>query len=224
MEINSQTTAIVITDPQNAFLSPNGSGYELIKEVLEKVNTIENLDLVFKTAKQQNYQVFISPHYYYPYDHKWEFLSAGEKMMHDLKLFDVNAPQTAVAAASQADFLEKFKPYIEDGKTIITSPHKIFGPESNDLVLQLRKRGFSKVLVAGVNSNICVDSHMRELVEQGFEVAVIHDATAAPGMDAYNAGKVNFGLLSSGSWTTKEVIEKMNSSKAMNTEGVLASR
>lgn len=61
-----------------------------------------------------------------------------------------------------------------------------------------------------MNSNICVDSHMRELVEQGFEVAVIHDATAAPGMDAYNAGKLNFGLLSSGSWTAKEAAEKMS--------------
>ncbi|MBA2939635.1 cysteine hydrolase [Paenibacillus sp. CGMCC 1.16610] len=211
MEINQQTTAIVVTDPQNAFLSPSGSGYELTKNVIKEVNMIENLELIFKTAKQQNYQVFISPHYYYPHDHKWEILSVGEKMMHDLKLFDVTSPQTEVPQSSQADFYELYKPYIEDGKTIITSPHKIFGPESTDLVLQLRKRGFSKVLLAGMNSNICVDSHMRELVEQGFEVAVIHDATAAPGMDAYNAGKLNFGLLSSGSWTAKEAAEKMSS-------------
>jgi nicotinamidase-related amidase len=210
MEINQQTTAIVVTDPQNAFLSPSGSGYELTKDVIKEVNMIENLELVFKTAKQQNYQVFISPHYYYPHDHKWEILSVGEKMMHDLKLFDVNSPQTEVPQSSQADFYDLYKPYIEDGKTIVTSPHKIFGPESTDLVLQLRKRGFSKVLLAGMNSNICVDSHMRELVEQGFEVAVIHDATAAPGMDAYNAGKLNFGLLSSGSWTAKEAAEKMS--------------
>ncbi|MDU0204804.1 MULTISPECIES: cysteine hydrolase [Paenibacillus] len=211
MEINQQTTAIVVTDPQNAFLSPSGSGYELTKDVIKEVNMIENLELVFKTAKQHNYQVFVSPHYYYPHDHKWEILSVGEKMMHDLKLFDVTSPQTEVPQSSQADFYELYKPYIEDGKTIITSPHKIFGPESTDLVLQLRKRGFSKVLLAGMNSNICVDSHMRELVEQGFEVAVIHDATAAPGMDAYNAGKLNFGLLCSGSWTAKEAAEKMSS-------------
>ncbi|MBA2939766.1 isochorismatase family protein [Paenibacillus sp. CGMCC 1.16610] len=209
MNIDYKTTAVVVTDPQNAFLSPTGSGYELTKDVLNEVNTIKNLDLVFKTAKEQNYQVFISPHYYYPHDHKWEILSAGEKMMHDLMMFNVDGPQTAVPKSSQADFYDLYKPYIEDGKTIITSPHKIFGPETNDLVLQLRKRGMSKVLLAGMNSNICVDSHMRELVEQGFEVAVIFDATGAPGFDAYNAGKVNFGILSSGSWTTEEAIGKM---------------
>ncbi len=64
-------------------------------------------------------------------------------------------------------------------------------------------------MISGMNSNICVDAHMRELVEQGFEVAVIHDATAAPGMEAYNAGKVNFGLLCSESWTTVEAVEHM---------------
>ena len=164
MKINQQTTAIVITDPQNAFLSPLGTGYELTKDVIAEVDTINNLELLFKKAKELDYQVFVSPHYYYPHDHKWETLSVGEKMTHDLKMFDVDGSQMPVESNTQADFFEAFKPYIEDGKTIITSPHKIFGPESNDLVLQLRKRGFSKVLVAGMNSNICVDSHMRELV------------------------------------------------------------
>jgi len=40
-----------------------------------------------------------------------------------------------------ADWLELYKPYIQDGKTIVASPHKVYGPETNDLVLQLRKRG-----------------------------------------------------------------------------------
>ncbi|SDW09778.1 cysteine hydrolase [Paenibacillus sp. CF384] len=211
MKIDTKTTAVVVTDPQNAFLAQDGSGYDLTKEVLREVNTIANMERVFKTAKENGYQVFISPHYYYPHDHKWDFVSVGEQMMHNLKMFNVDGPQKDVPRSSQADFYEAFKPYIEDGKTVVTSPHKIFGPESNDLVLQLRKRGISKILLAGMNSNICVDSHMRELVEQGFEVAVIHDATGAPGMDAYNAGKVNFGLLCSGSWTTDEAVRYMTS-------------
>ncbi|WMX58809.1 isochorismatase family protein [Peribacillus sp. R9-11] len=69
----------------------------------------------------------------------------------------------------------------------MTSPHKIFGPESNDLVLQLRKRGINTVIIGGMNTNLCVDSHMRELVEQEFKVYIVSDATAAPGKDAFNA-------------------------------------
>jgi hypothetical protein len=49
-----------------------------------------------------------------------------------------------------ADWLERFKPYIEDGKTIVVSPHRVWGPETNDLVLQLRKRQISKIILGGM--------------------------------------------------------------------------
>lgn len=210
MKLNQQNTALVITDPQNEFLTPGGAGYELAKDVIEANNTLGNLELLLKTAKQLGYPVFVSPHYYYPHDHKWSILSVGEEMMHNLKMFHRESPYSEVMSGSGADFVDSLKPYLEDGETIITSPHKVFGPESNDLVLQLRKRGIGKVLLAGMNSNICVESHMRALVEQGFEVGVVHDATAAPGMDAYKAAMVNFGLLSSASWTTGEAVSHMS--------------
>jgi hypothetical protein len=58
--------------------------------------------------------------------------------------------------------------------------HRVWGPESNDLVLQLRKRKISKIILGGMLANMCVESHLRELLEQGFEVAVVKDATAGP--------------------------------------------
>lgn len=105
-------------------------------------------------------------------------------MMQENNMFQSKGPQKQIESASGADFYESFKPYLEDDKTIITSPHKIFGPESNDLVLQLRKRGINTVIIGGMNTNLCVDSHMRELVEQGFKVYIVSDATAAPGKEA----------------------------------------
>ena len=79
-----------------------------------------------------------------------------------------------------ADWLERFKRYIEDGRTIVVAPHRVWGPETNDLVLQLRKRRISKIILSGMLANMCVESHLGELSEQGFEVAVVKDATAAP--------------------------------------------
>lgn len=29
----------------------------------------------------------------------------------------------------------RYKPFIEDGKTIVVSPHKVYGTQTNDLVL-----------------------------------------------------------------------------------------
>jgi nicotinamidase-related amidase len=71
-------------------------------------------------------------------------------------------------SGSGADWLERYKPYIEDGKAVVCSPHKVYGPENNDVVLQLRKRGIGKVILGGMSANLCVESHLHELLEQGF--------------------------------------------------------
>ncbi|TDI99135.1 MAG: cysteine hydrolase, partial [Candidatus Dadabacteria bacterium] len=57
--------------------------------------------------------------------------------------------------------------------------------------------------------------HMRELLEQGFEVAVVKDATAAaivPEGDGYQAAVINYRFLANTVWTTDEAIENIKNS------------
>jgi len=221
MSIDSERTALVITDPQNDFLSPAGVTWEVVGESVTENNTVENIETLLKTAKENGIQVFISPHYYYPPDHGWQFEGALEALMHNIGMFDRKGPLSLEDfEGSGADWLERYKSYIKDGKTVIASPHKVYGPESNDLVLQLRKRGIDKVILAGMSANLCVESHMRELLEQGFEVAVVKDATAAakvPEGDGYQTALVNFRFLANTVWTTEEAIEaiKLSESEAV---------
>ena len=205
----NKNTAIVVTDPQVEFLKPVGAGYGLTKDILEEVNTIDNLAALLKTAKERDFKVFISPHYFYPHDHKWQFGGAGETMMLEQNMFARNDQYSPVVEGSGADIIEELKPMLDDD-TIITSPHKIFGPESNDLALQLRKNGIDTVVLAGMNANLCVDSHMRELNENGFKVIVATDAIGAPGKDAYQAAMTNFGFIANQVMTTEEVIDQLN--------------
>ena len=201
-------TALVITDPQNDFLSPEGVAWTVVSESVTENHTVDHIETLLKAAKENNVPVFISPHYYYPTDHGWKFEGALEKLMHDIHMFDRKGPLDLEGFEnSGADFLARLKPYIEDGKTVITSPHKVYGPETNDLTLQLRKRGIDKVILAGMSANLCVESHMRELLEEGFEVAVVKDATAAakvPEGDGYQAAVVNFRFMANAVWTTVE--------------------
>jgi nicotinamidase-related amidase len=136
-----------------------------------------------------------------------------ETLMHEIGMFDrFSALSTDDFEGSGADWLAQYKPYIEDGKTVITSPHKVFGPETNDLVLQLRKQGISKVIIAAMSANLCTESHMRELQEQGFEVMVVTDATAAaqlPGLDGYAAAMVNFRMIASDVADTETTVARM---------------
>ncbi|MFF9126649.1 cysteine hydrolase family protein [Streptomyces sp. NPDC014889] len=86
------------------------------------------------------------------------------------------------------------------------------GPESNDLVLQLRKRGVSQVILAGMAANLCTEGHLRELIEQGFEVAVVRDATAGPRLpegDGYLSALINFRFLASAVWSTEQTIRQL---------------
>ncbi len=214
-ELEAGRTAVVITDPQVDFLSPDGVVWGIVGPSVEEHNTVENLKTLLEAAHAGNVPVFISPHYYYPSDKKWKFTGALEAMMHSVGMFDRQGPLTSDGfEGSGADWHEPLKPLIEQDSVVVTSPHKVFGPESNDLVLQLRKQGIDKVVLAGMSANLCVEAHMRELIEQGFEVAVISDATAAavlPGGDAYAGAMLNFRMIASSVQSTEEIAGQLKS-------------
>lgn len=212
---NSRTTALVITDPQNDFLSPDGVTWGVVGESVTENNTVEHIEHLLEAAKENHIPIFISPHYYYPTDHQWEFEGALEKMMHDINMFDrKGALSLEDFEDSGADWLSRYKTYIDDGETVVVSPHKVYGPETNDLVLQLRKRGIDKVILAGMSANLCVEAHMRELLEQGFDVTVVKDATAAaktPDLgDGYETALTNFRFMANAVVTTEEAVDTVS--------------
>jgi len=214
MVLDLKRTALVVTDPQIDFLSPEGVTWAVVGKSVTQHNTVENIDRLFKAAKSRDLTVAVSPHYYYPTDHGWKFEGALEKLMHKIGMFDRKGSLTTEGFEnSGADFMQQYKKYIHDGKTIITSPHKVYGNESNDLVLQLRKNKIDQVILSGMSANLCTESHMRELIEQGFEVAVVKDATAAailPEGDGYLAALTNFRFIANAVWTTDEAVQKIN--------------
>jgi nicotinamidase-related amidase len=215
MDFNRGDTALVVIDPQNDVLSEKGVSWGLVGESIKENSTVENLDRLFKAAKDRDYGVFISPHYLYPADQSWGFGGAAEKMMLEGKEFFRHDPLSLEGfTGSGADWLDRYKPFIEDGKTVVVSPHKVWGPQTNDLVFQLRKRRVRKVILAGMLANLCVESHLRELIEQGFEVAVVKDATAAPRHprlgDGYKAAVVNYNFIANAVLTTDEAVGSMH--------------
>ena len=124
---------------------------------------------------------------------------------------------------SGADWLAQYKPFIDDGETVVVGPHKMWGPQTNDLVLQLRKRKISKIVLAGMLANLCVESHLRELLEQGFEVAIVKDATAGPRHpvlgDGYEAAIINYRFLANAVLSTDEAVALMTKSANSNSRG-----
>ena len=214
MPFRASDTAVVFIDPQNDVLSEHGANWGSVGASVVENRTIENMEKLFRAAKAKGYHVFISPHYFYPTDSGWAFdgpLEREEFRTHSFAR--AGALDLSGFGGSGADWLERFKPYIEDGRTVVVSPHKVWGPQTNDLVLQLAKRRISKIILGGMLANMCVESHLRELLERGFEVAMARDATAGPRHpewgDGYQAAMVNYRFLAHAVLSTDEIVARM---------------
>lgn len=209
--LDKARTAVLITDPQNDFLHPSGKLYPLLESNLKELGTINNIEKLMKAAKKNDMSLAVDPLVYTALDGEWTNSGALQKQLLEMKaLHRTSLSDPKGFKGSGADYFDQYKPYIEDGKTIQVAPHKMYGPESNDLIYQLRSRGIDTVVLGGMVANLCVDSHMRALMENGFRVYVVKDAVAAPGDDAYKAALTNYGMIANGVLTTKEAVKAID--------------
>ncbi len=218
LNVDRSHTGVVVIDPQNDVLSEHGLAWGAVGSSVLENRTVENIERILGAAKANGYDVFISPHYFYPTDDGWTMWDPLEAIERQERMFARRGPLTLEGfVGSGADWLGRFKPYIDDGKTIIGSPHRVWGPETNDLVLQLRKRRVTTVILCGMLANMCVESHLRELLEQGFEVMVVKDATAGPRHpewgDGYQAALINYGFLAHAVARTDEAVQAMTTDR-----------
>lgn len=163
----------------------------------------------------------ISPHYFYPTDHGWLFNGPLESDELATGTFARRGALTLDGFdGSGADWLEEFKPFISDGSTIVASPTRCGDLRPTTWFCNCASAGSPKVVLCGMLANICVESHLRDLLEQGFEVAVVRDATAGPRHptrgDGYQAALVNYAFLAHAVLSTDDVVAAM----AVPTEGL----
>jgi nicotinamidase-related amidase len=72
MDFNKANTTVVFIDPQNDVLSEKGKNWGAVGASVTEIPTVENMERIFETAKARGYEVFISPHYFYPTDKGWK--------------------------------------------------------------------------------------------------------------------------------------------------------
>ena len=68
-----QRAALVVIDPQNDFLSPDGAGWPVFGQRVTENDTVAHLARLFEAAESSDMTVAVSPHYEYPADGKWRF-------------------------------------------------------------------------------------------------------------------------------------------------------
>jgi len=199
-ELDLKSTAILIIDPQNDFVSEGGAVWDLVGSEVQKYDVVEKLKQLRQTAKKVGIPVFYSPHTYTENEYKtWKHLNFIDKVMFERKMFN--------KGSWGEDWHSELKP---DENTIVLSPHKgLSNFQTGDINTQLRQRDVKTLIIAGMSANLCVESHVRDAAEHAFNVITVKDATAGAGEAATQAAHTNFGFLSDEVVTTTEIVERL---------------
>jgi nicotinamidase-related amidase len=200
MALDKNRTAVLIIDPQNDFLSEKGVVWDLVGAIVEENQVVPHLVAIREAAKEAGFPVVYSPHFYNDQEYSdWKHLNPIDSLMFERKMFH--------SGKWGADWLPELAP---DDNTFVVSPHKgLSGFWSNDIGIQLRQRNVDTIVLAGMSANLCVESHLRDAVENGFEVIVIKDATAGPGPEATQAAYVNYSLIATEVTTTDDIVDRL---------------
>jgi len=204
VEIDLATTAMFVTDPQNDFLSEGSPAWELVGPTVIKHKVVEKEKMLQALAKKIGIPVFYSTHMYTPLDFKnWKSLNGIDKIMFEIKMF------------AQGTWGHEIHPDLQpDGNTIVMNPHKgLSNFWSGDAAIQLRQYGIETIILYGMSANMCVESHARDAIENGFDVIIIADATAGAGDAAYQAALVNYEFLAHEVVTTDQIVKRLENAK-----------
>jgi nicotinamidase-related amidase len=204
VEIDLAKTAMFVTDPQNDFLSEKSPAWGLVGPTVIKHKVVEKEKQLKALAKEIGIPVFYSTHMYTKQDFKnWKSLNGIDKIMFDIKMFE--------QGTWGHDYHPELKP---DDNTIVMNPHKgLSNFWTGDAAIQLKQYGIETIIRYGMSANLCVESHARDAIENGFDVIIIADATAAAGDAAYEAALTNFEFLAHEVVTTEQIIKRLEKAK-----------
>jgi len=200
IDLELETTAIFITDPQNDFLSEGGAAWPLVGEEVINDKVVEHQIALVAAAKEVGIPVFYSPHTYTEMDYaNWKLLNPIDQVMFDIDMFH------------QGTWGHDFHPdLVPNDMTVVMNPHKgLSNFHAGDAKMQLRQYGIQTLIMAGMSANLCVESHLRDAIENGFEVIVIADATAGAGPHAKNAALINFEFIANEVTVTDDIISRL---------------
>jgi len=209
VELDLSKTAMFVTDPQNDFLSEESPAWGLVGPTVIKHKVVEKEKKLMSVAKEVGIPVFYSTHMYTPKDFEnWTSLNGIDKIMFENKMF--------AQGTWGHDYHPELKP---DDNTIVMNPHKgLSNFWSGDAAIQLRQNGVETIILYGMSANMCVESHARDAIENGFDVIILADATAAAGDAAYDAAMTNFEFLAHEVAYTDQIIERLREAKKVSNQ------
>lgn len=198
-------TGLLIVDPFNDFLSSEGKLWPFVKEVVEAVNLLPNMQRIIDTARKAEIQILFVPH------HHWED-GDYSKWKHATRTQLASGKRQLFARGSWGgDYHPDFQP--REGDIVVMEHWAQSGFANTDLDYQLKMHGVEKIILIGMLANTCIESTGRYGMELGYHVTLVKDATAAFSQEAMHAAhSINGPTFAHEIVTTSELLLSLASS------------
>lgn len=176
------STALLVVDPYNDFMSEGGKMYKQTLETATEVGFYENMRKLIPAVRAAGIPVVIVPH------HKavkgdfqnWFAVTNSQRGAGAIQLF--------AEGTRGGEWHPEFGP--KPGDVIAKEHWAQSGFANTDLDQQLKQRGIRRVIVVGFIANTCVESTGRFAMELGYHVTMVKDATAAFSKEGMHAAHV----------------------------------
>jgi len=196
LQFDPTCTALVIPDPWNRLVSKDGRFRFLPWGPPPPERAVSNFLALVHTARCNQVPVLVSPHHYYPVDHGWRMEGRLEQLMHRVGMFEARGPWILEDLPGAGDLHGAMQGF----------PFALQGHESMGLALELDRRGIRRILLAGLLADHSLRGHLGELQEQGFQVGLVHDASAAVEMLGSPLIAPSAGLPSDALFATQDIL------------------
>jgi len=188
LQLDPATTAIVLIEFQNEFVSEGGVLHAAVAPVMDKTGMLANTVALVDAARAAGVTIMHAPITFAP-----GYGELSRRPYGILKgVVDGNAFVKGTWGAAIVDDLAP-----DEGDILIEGKRGLDTFASTNLDFILRGRGISTVILAGFLTNCCVESTMRTAYENGYRVITLVDCTAATSAEEHdNAIAYDFPMFS----------------------------
>lgn len=200
---DKETTAILVIDPYNDFISEGGKIWDRIKNVAQATDTVPHMSQVVTAAREAGLRVFYALHHRYrPGDYEsWKYTAPIQKAAMQRKTFEYGT--------WGGEIRTEFAP--KPGDIVAQEHWGSSGFANTDLDLLLKRHAVQRLIVIGLIAHTCVESTVRFAAELGYDVTVVKDAIADYSDEYMHAALVtNLPSYANAIVTTDEVVESIS--------------
>lgn len=206
MTYDPSTTAILLVDPYNDFLSQEGKAWPLAKAVAEEVHLLDHLRAIMTAARSSGMKIFFVPHHRSEPGDIADWLHATP--------FQQQTSQNQVFAKDSwgGTFHEDFQP--QPGDVVVHEHWASSGFANTDLDQQLKQHNIRRIVLIGMVANTCIEATGRYGSELGYHVTLVRDATAAFSHEAMHAAHdINGPTYAHAILTTDQLISQLEGAR-----------